>query len=378
MTSLLAGMKERGDFVELESSDDYARYFNHLTRVFQILISWYKNLIDGGATEERLVTGFLKRMLFNVDMLRLKHYHNPHNQPHLDLNASGFPHILTIMELEADLRIKPERLPTLSPRNTLIELMLNEMFEKRQEPIELLRQMAETEYYTLLDENKLLLAFTPGVLELREDRRPGYRKYQYSWACYDPHSNMIHMHLFAFDHDKTEEPLQSRGPAFNRFLQVIKTEGSRAPTVGVLASSIDEALISVHPKVLKRVRIGPITCPRFSRESNPESMLGFLKQYGEEDDFAVRLASEIIISERQVERSRGLLSFGRAKRVREHFAIPDPDADLQCFTQQASQVYDHLFLPHAVLQEVVGDPNFAPYEAMQKVVYTRKGELHAV
>ena len=377
MAALLDEMRKTGDFVELESSDEYARYFNHLTRVFRFLIQWYQNLINGGATEERRVTGFLARMLFTVNMLRLKHFYSPTHQLHLDLNDSGFPHTLTIMDLETDLRAKNERLQTLSPRNMLIELMLTEMLEKKQEPTDLLRQMAETEYFSSLDENRLVLAFTPGELELKATQ-PDHRKYMYSWACYDFESSMLYVHVFAFDQDIRDEPLEKRGAAFNRFLEVIKGEGSRVPTVGVLASSIDEALDAIHPKILKRVRIGPIICPRYSQEADPEPMLGFLKRAGTESDFALKMSSEFIISDRQVEQPRRILGLGRAKRVREHFVIPDSQDDLRCHDRHASEIHDYMILPHHVLQEVVNDPDFAPYQSMQLITYTKEGEVYAV
>jgi len=365
-----------GGSVELESSDEYAAYFNHLTRVFGCLVKWYKYLIEGGGTEERLLTGFLSRMLFTVEMLRLKHLYSPPHNLILDLNDSGLPHTFEIMEFDTDLRIRDDKLRSLSPRNVLVGQMVDEMIEKKQDPSDLLWQMSQLEFFTLIDPHKLMHVFTPGELEHRATRLE-YRKYLYSWACYDFSTNTLFFHLMALDQDIGEEPLEAKGSTYNRFIEVVKAEGSRASSVGVLASQIDEALKPIHPKVLKRVRIGPILCPRFQRGQSPEPMLAFLEKHGDQDDFALKLMSEVIISQRQVAEPRKLLSLGRAGRVREVFAIPS--SDLRCFEQQASRVFDHLIMPHHVLQQVIGDPRFsACYGTMQKITYTKEGGLNVV
>jgi hypothetical protein len=371
----LQGMVEKGDFVQLESADEYAAYLQHLSRVFRFLIEWYKKMIDGGNTEQRLLTGFLGRMMFTVEMLRLKHLYSPSYNLELDLNESGFPHSLAIMELETDLRLKQEKLLTLQPRGALLQQLLDGMFRDKKVDDEALWLMADREYYSSIDANKLLLAFTPGELQLTDDE-PTCRKYFFSWACYDFSTNMPYIHLLAFDQDKSEESLEARGTAYHHFVEVIKAEGSRVPTVGMLASQIDEALRAIHPKVLKRVCIGPILCPRFSRDVEPEPMLELLKQFGGPNDFALRLMSEIVISKYQVSKPGGLLSFGRAKRIKEVFQISE--SDLRCYEHKATVIHDHLLYPHKVRQQVIDDPRFAQYVNCEQIVYTNEGEIHVV
>ena len=131
----------------------------------------------------------------------------------------------------------------------------------------------------------------------------------------------------------------------------------------VLASSIDDAMDDIHPKVLKRVRVGPIVSPRFSKEDG--TLLVLLKQYGKEDDLAIHIQTEIIRSAKQVVKK----GFFQSGKVREIFALPDSDAE--CLEKGVSALARYVIIPHSIYQHStnLGLPK------IQAITYNQKGRL---
>jgi hypothetical protein len=364
-----------GDFVELDSSDEYTKYLNIIDRVCKYVDAYHTGVIQGGDFEAKYISTFLEKLRFTMKMFRLKCLHNSSKHPPLDLNESGFPNYMAFSELETDLKLRDERLSVLPIKDLLIEQMIDHMISKKTDPSDLLGQMADRNYLEQISKKNLFLPYNHGGLELRAETEQ-YRKYVFSWACYDFSTNMPYCHVLAFDQDIEEERFENLGQNYIQFLQIIKSEGSRTPTIGVMASSIDNNVKGIHPKVLKRVRVGPILSANFSREKDPEPLIGLLKEFGQEDDFAVKILSEIIFSSRQENKQTAFLDFGRAKKVREVFAIPS--SDIKCFERSASKVYENIIMPHHFLQLVIDDPRFAEYEDVGKVVYSKEGNLYVV
>jgi len=136
---------------------------------------------------------------------------------------------------------------------------------------------------------------------------------------------------------------------------VLRAEGSRAPDVGILALAIDDALDPIHPKIVKRLCIGPLYTPlllaqRPTGDADAPSMFAtLLQQHGRRpDDFVLQLCDEIVFSKAQ-QVTRSLLS-PRGK-VREIFAITETDPE--CYARRASVVHHNVVMPHDLLQHVV-------------------------
>ena len=133
---------------------------------------------------------------------------------------------------------------------------------------------------------------------------------------------------------------------------MLRAEGSRAPDVGILALAIDDALDPIHPKILKRLCIGPLYTPLLLAQhpagdaDAPSLFATLLQQHGRRpDDFVpAALRRDRLLKAQQVTRS--LLS-PRGK-VREIFAITETDPE--CYARRASVVHHNVVLPHDLLQ----------------------------
>lgn len=373
---MLESLARSGDFVRLESSDAYDAYFKHLNRAFAFLVAWYQKLVEGGNTEAKIVKGFLEKLLATVRMLRFKYICAQDHQLALDLNDSGFPHWCGISELEADLALQAERSARLPGRRIVQEMMLEEMLRRGQDPVSLLSQMAEVQFAEELDGSKMIFTFTPGDLAIVQNgsEENGTLNCLFSWLCYDKSYNKPYIYVMAFDFCGTEEELRLDFDQ-GEFMPAIRRLGDRAVPLAVLATDIDEALPRVFPKILKRICLGPIFCPKFSVQGDHDELVSWLLEFGEPDDFALTLETGAILSRGEFEEKRGWFSFN-PKKVRQIFAISDDELSAE---NQATQVKQVIILPHHVLQQVTSLPEFtSQFGSFNKVAYNLQGGLYVV
>lgn len=370
------------NFGTLDSDDSYAQYFNLLSNAFSWLLACYSS----GAPESYeagIVPGFLRKLLYTIEVLRVKYtYGSMHNRSlWVDLTDSGFPNSQEIMNITQDLLTRKERLRVLPVKSIRKSILLDTMLLPPHEaPRELLWQLSEREYLEMLDEEKLFLLFTPGEIVCRgEDNK--CRNYIYSWACYDFHSNRPYIHLMTFDQDKYKEPLEAKGTAYYEFLQVVKGEGSRAPDVAILAIGIDEALESIHPKIVKRLSLGPLYGKLLfdnkevaEEEPRQNAMRKILTAYARgKNDFLLFSSDDIVFSKAQ-QVVRGILN-PRGK-VREIFAITETDPE--CFAKHASVINHYLLLPHWILQNINPEEiqeTVPEFNRCQKITYNDRKEV---
>ena len=354
----------------LDSAQDYARYLDLLTFVFSRLMECYRHESQGQYEAESIRTA-LAKMVYSIEAWKKKYTYNPAHSLKVDLTSSGFPNYQEISSLGTDLLRRRERLRELPPAAVLRQAMLDYLFKYRSEPNELLWQMSEREYCGMLDEGRLLLGFTPGECVLRgENART--RAYVFSWTCYDFKTNRPYIHLLTFEQDAQAEPLHAMGAASHQFREVVKAEGSRAPEVGLLALAIDDDIESIHPKVLKRICIGPLYSS-FTR-LNGDPLAHLLSRYREDEkDFILLLKDEIVFSETQKELPARFFS---PRRVREIFYIPEEDLD--CYQHKASMIHRYMLLPHTVLQQMAAGDEPEEYRDYRKLSFGREGEVYGV
>lgn len=369
------------NFGTLGSEDDYAQYFNLLSNAFTWILACYSREAPE-SYEAGMIPGFLQKLLYTIETLRVKYtYGASHNRSlWVDLTDSGFPNSQEIVNLAQDLLSRKERMRALPVKSITKNILLDAMLLRHEAPHELLWQLSEREYLEMLNEEKLFLLFTPGDLLLRgEDKK--YRNYSYSWACYDFRSNRPYIHLMTFDQDKDKQPLEEKRTTYYEFLQVVKGEGSRAPDVAILAIAIDEAIESIHPKIVKRLCIGPLYGKllfdgkhNYEEDLKQAAVRDILTRYAHEtNDFLLFLSDDIVFSKAQ-QVVRGILN--PRGRVREIFAITETDPE--CFARHASVVNHYVLLPHWILQHIRQndfEDVIPEFNHCQKITYNDRKEV---
>ncbi len=363
------------DCCRLTSSEDYAKYFAHLNRVFAFLRTWYQKLATGGDVEAKIVAGYLDRLLYTVGVLRWKHLFNQSDHLVLDLNDSGLPHYLGVAELESDFDLKEERLVDLPSRRVYEEMALEELLVRGRDPVELLPQMAKRQFLESLHENSMLLPFSPGEIAVVGEAR-GKLGCLISWACYDRTLNVPFVYIMAFDYHGTHLELKND---YGEIFEVVRKYGNRGTTsLAVLGTSIDDEHPHVFPKIIKRVQIGPIICPRFCSGDNQSPIGKWLSEFGKVDDFVLKLDAEMIYSKGESKEPWSWLDLinGR-KLVKQIFAI-SPSMEIST-GRYSSQVQSVIILPHHLLQQIGHHDEFREsYKTYQHVTYTSEGGIYAV
>ncbi len=362
-----------GDFVSLPGDDDYQLYFEQLKRVFEVLDNWCAIQGEGGNEESRVLRLFLSRMLTSVELLRERQRFRPDRNLKIDLNESGLPHFIGLEELNTDLRNCEDRLKALPSMASLKEAALNRIFESPEEPSELLSIMAERRYMEKLLRSDFLGPFRFGGIQLR-GRRGNRRHYLCAWSCFNATDNMLYIHTMLFEQDIREDPLDKRLQNYEELKRIARQEGSRVPPLAVLAVVVDEQMDSIHPKILKRTRIGPIALPRFTFDQGPLALM--VKGLGKPSEFSIELATETIFSATEVIKEKG--GWLRPDKVREVFAIPE--TDLECFKARVSRIHKYVIMPHHLMQHMkTSDAEAARlYEAHEKFVYDEQLSIYGI
>lgn len=360
----------------LQDSNDYAAYFQHLNRVFAFLVTWYQKLVEGGNTEAKIVKIFLEKFLATVRVLRFKFLYAQDSKLTLDLHDSGFPHWTDIFELESDLALQSERRKQLPSRRIVQEIMLESMLTRGEIPADLLSQMSQIQLGEELDGSRLIFTFTPGDLTIIQNgsETDGVLNCLFSWLCYNKISNRPCIYVMAFDFKGSQEELLFE---FNQgdFIPAIRRVGDRVPPLAVLATDIDQSLLKVFPKILKRIEIGPIICPKFSVPGDQEQLVEWLTKFGEPEDFALLLETGVIFSRGEFQEKQGWLSLSKSK-VRQIFAISE---DVLASERQATQVQQVVMLPHQVLQQINTSADFEKlFGPFTKVSYNSQGGIYVV
>lgn len=381
------------DFAILDSSDQYARYFNQLCLVFQRLLACYRKQSEHSdyelqpehtCYEAAAVSSYLRKLLYTIEVLRIKYTYQTSHERSLwvDLTESGFPNYAEITGISVDLENRKRRLREFPAASILKRTVLDHIFEHHTDPQELVCQLSERTYLEMLEREKLFLPFTPGEIKRKGENR-NTRSYVFSWACYDFKTNRPYIHVMTFDQDIQQQPLETSGPAAAKFLETVRAEGSRAPDVGVLAFAIDDALESIHPKIIKRICLGPLYS-RLLLQGGEENLSDareiairhvFDNYYQTNDDFVLFFTNDIVFSKRQ-EVTRSLLS-PRGK-IREIFAIESSDPE--CYAKRASVIHHHVLLPHSLLQHIglKMQKNIPNFVKAKKLTFDARGEVHGI
>ncbi len=374
---------ENGDFANLKSAASTELYLQQLGKVFRCLIDCYPASSSENNIENNDLRKFLEKLAATSELLRYKYTALDSNERSLwvDVTESGLPNRLEISQLEVDAARKEQLLSTIPPLSYLKQALVDEIFATQAEPHAILRELGPRLYLERLKWSEAFLAFNEGNLTLLSES-PSSRRYQYSFACYDFATNRPYLHFLVLDLDIKSQK-KSQDGALEELRKVVRAEGSRAPALGLLAMSIDEGLDEVHPKLLKRLCLGPlyskiileecVTTPGNARE---QFMKDLLKRYGRrDDDFVMLITEEIVFSKRQ-EVSRSML--GVAERRREIFELSEGDPE--CAERKASVVYHYYVMPHELMQHV------GPQAALQldnfsrakKITIDEAGEIHGL
>jgi hypothetical protein len=372
VTLTVEEQKATGHFVHLDSKDEYSNYFRLVTKVIGRVLEWIA--IEGdGDTVIRSMKPMIDRLLYTINLLRIRFLYNPRHNLALDLNQSGFPHSAAIFGMETDLGSRDKFVSELPKVDGLKDLLVDGLLQGR-EVNSILEELGESSYFALLEQERLFLPFTVGTLERLQCADDKVRRYNFTWATYSTDVNVPYFHSLLFEQDSDFEPLENGGGNYNKFIETLKFCSQHSPQLGVLIYQIDDGIGWIHPKMIQRIQIGPLfaNIPRGDEIGSRLSHL--LLSFGQTDDFILELITEVVISKGSQKERSGIFSLGQ-KKVREIFFLPGDNLEL--YERRVSRVVKKLMLPHHVLQNVDRNAEyFKGYRSYGKITYTTGGPIN--
>lgn len=277
----------------------------------------------------------------------MKYLCEPDRKLRYDPTESSFPNHIEFRELEADLARKEEVLRDLPTGETLKQAMLDFVFQHREVPDVLMRQLAKREYHLLLSRYSqlggLFREFTPGQLQLLDDTGGSLvRQYLYAWGAFDVLTNRPHVYLLLFEQDARVPSLERDDAAREAFFVAVKKHTVNTAPLRIIAQDLDEALQYLRPKVLKRMDIGPL----YGRYAKDDSLYTrFLNAHFGPADLAMKYTTEIVFSIGEEKKKKGFLNSGRLRQV---FFVDKSNPET--LERNVSRVDAYLLATHGVVQ----------------------------
>ncbi len=361
-------------------------YFKSLRRALSALCAYYAADEKTEDYETRSIAEYFHQLLFTVEALEMKYAyrHEAYNSMWIDILGSGFPTLMVMAEISADLANKEQRLAGFPKREMLLQLSLDYMFKTGSEPEAILWQLAEISYLRMLDQRKVFLPYAGHAPERDASDVSGskLRTYQVAWECYDFLTNRPYVHAMKFHQDAHEDVLEENPSLMQQVVNAIKAEGSKASDVGILASSIDEAVEWLHPKYLRRIGLGPfytraalLAMDQEDWEDAHVAVHEALTKHGTaEDDYMLFFNHEVVFSREQVVMKGNLL---RGDKIREVFFLPEVDPE--GYKRHASIFEPHVLLSHSMLQSLMQDPladRIPLFRRAKKITYDERGGIN--
>ena len=369
------------DLVNLESEDENKKYIAKALLTFKTLAKIYQAKIESdqeAMSEHKLVLEYLDQLNHTFELLRIKYLFNSESLK-IDMSDSGFMNFVEINALDVEAQNLKNSFILDSEQTSLKEQMITHMFTHESESPELLEKMGKSRFRQLLGQKKHFSFFNEGKLTLKsEDDK--YRRYFYHWACFDKRSNMPYIYLLEFDHDLAYPALHEDKDHFERFLTIIKSEGSRAPAAGIVAMAIDQRLEDVHPQILKRICIGPMYSAAFSVGLDEEQTRIF-EQGDQDQKFVFHITEQFVFAQGHsiIQNSKMINGILESEKIRQSFYLPKPKniteySDFnELEAQKASLIRKSVIMPYKLHQH---SGNY--YKNHKIISFTPEGEINGI
>lgn len=318
------------------------RYFAELGRTLAGLAGAVEAETAVTHAERRALVGFVGRLRRTLEVLALRHHFpRPGSELRIDVSDSGFVHWSALLGLAADLEGRDPALAELPSADELKRAMVDEIVRHGAHPRELQARLMRRRYLEQLGPDCVLRPFLPGEPE-KVGAADDPASWFWSFASYDRALNRPFLHLLYFEWDGS--PLTEDADALAELCQAAERAASGRASLLVLCTRLDELLPRLRPRIVKRIVLGPFWSPAFTGQEGPLGEL--LVAEAARGPFALRVESEILISERETRVGAGWLSKGRLRQV---FWLP-PAVDLAA--RGVSQLERAVVLPHWLAQRV--------------------------
>lgn len=315
--------------------------------------------------EARAIDRHVSRLESTFRLLALKHFYPSADLPlKIDTTDSGFFHFSTLIDLAADLKARDALLAVMHPVDELKREMAARIVHSQAPVRDLQQQIARRLYLEALSPEGVLEPFVPGQLvQLQGDdaQHMGF----WSFATYDKGLNRPFVYLVYFVYDR-KHALQEGSEDHQKLIEASARLASGTSTLLGFSNQLDD-LSPIHPRIVKRVILGPYWAPGYTEN---EGELGQLLEGNRSAmPFALRWETETLLSDRELRIGRGLLSKGRLKQV---FWIP---RDFDLSQRGVSRLERSILVPHWLGQQMADASLLADHA---RYVIDKEDEVYGV
>ena len=288
----------------------------------------------------------------------------------IDITDSGFPVYAELLQMANDALQVDQHMRSLATTAELKKDMIRHILNELEVPLKLQFAMSQRLYYERLAARNLFWAQNhPEIIWLGNKTVSGRerRSYAIHWASYDSQVNIPTIYLMLVDDTgRTALPRdEKRWPEVQSHLMAQSLLALKMVTI---AQGFDRDFDDIHPKLFRRILVGPMYSHNFTRQNGPLEGILADAHGGAGNDWALAWTVETLTSERVETKKKGF--FGKVERQifkLDHFGGTEAETG-------ASDVRRALILPqrpHQVLEE--RDP--PGFRGVRKYVVSDSGQI---
>lgn len=362
------------DHVGLTDTFAARRYFRKFERITGHLGGVVQSMEEG----RRLSTtdaGVLEHYLFGLagtfQALSMKYLmtgRGTFGSMAFDAHESGFPVFRELMTMANDAQQAERHLRNMLSEEDLRNQMVQQIVGDLQIPTKLQYALSQRLYYEeLLTATLFWVQNDPSAIWLSGLDDEKRRSYLLHWAVYDSQVNLPTIYMMEVeDTGRDGLPLdQARWPEVQNHLMAQSVAGLKLLTI---AQGFDRDFDDLHPKMLRRVHVGPMYSSAYTRQTGPIRQVLEDAKSPEGDDWALAWTVEELESERVEREKKGW--FGSVDR--EIFAL-DPFS-AQGAETGATRTHRSVIMPQAPYQ-VLAELNPPGFRDVQKFVVSQSGDV---
>lgn len=259
--------------------DEFAarRYFAKFERITRLMQGVVREMhADGGLaqSDSEILVGYAQALAASFRALSLKYLIagrlSGAAQKHLtiDLHESGFPVFQELAGMANDAAQAQARLGPMVSAEELKEQMVRRILSERVMPFDLQYALSQRLYFEALAAGGLFWPQMAPVAEWLAGVAPARRRYRLHWAVYDSQINVPVVYLMEVEDSARQELLRDEG----RWAQVqahLLAQSAGGLKLLTIARGFDADFADLHPKLLKRIHLGPMYSSAYTLQSGP-------------------------------------------------------------------------------------------------------------
>lgn len=359
----------------LDNPEITRTYFRQLTTIIKQLCQITSQQISHTNTlDDQVTLNYLKELKNSYEALSSKYLLNGqvnHRQTsHLLINPtdSGQPVRQTLLEMGLDYHSRAKLINKYSPIHELKQQLVDYCLQQKKVSRDIQYEIAQQHYHQLLDNDSLFFASnTPRLhaIEKSEAYAADSQRYFMHWAVYDTSKHIPNIYLLYFDAPPSLN-LTEDDAAWQKLIDHLLGQSLSTLKLVTIATELDKQFPLIHPKLLKRIHVGPLYLNHMTQHNQAVQSLF---EYGPADKcWLFAWSVESLFSKGNSEVAKGF--FGRQQKQVYHIDHHDVDA----FEAGASAVEQSIILPYEAYQLLAEMPD-NPLHNVNKYIVSTDGHL---